>query len=123
MDCGSYRILGLKMEFPLEMSPQDIVSLQQKGEKLVVIDVREPQEFAAASIEGSQLVPMQTVPSQLDSLKALASEKALAVLCHHGMRSLNVTRWLRQQGVKGCFSISGGIDRWSREIDTNVPRY
>lgn len=111
------------MELPLEMSPRELKDLQEKGESVVLIDVREPQEFAVASIADSQLVPMQTVPGQLESIQAIAKESSLAILCHHGMRSLNVTMWLRRQGIENCFSVSGGIDRWSQEIDSSVPRY
>ena len=111
------------MESQLEMSPLDLKSRQEKGEMIVLIDVREPQEFALARIANSRLVPMQSIPAQLQSIQTLAGENTIAVLCHHGIRSLNVTAWLRQRGVENCFSLSGGIDRWSREIDPHVPRY
>jgi rhodanese-related sulfurtransferase len=45
------------------------------------------------------------------------------VFCHHGMRSLNVVNWLRNQGVEACQSISGGIDLWSSTVDPSRPRY
>ncbi|MCU1295407.1 MAG: Rhodanese-like domain protein [Bryobacterales bacterium] len=111
------------MELPLELSPQELRSRQEKGEKILVIDVREPEEVAVARIDDSRLMPMQSIPAQLQSIEALADENTLAVLCHHGVRSLNVAVWLRQRGVENCFSITGGIDRWSREIDPTVPRY
>jgi rhodanese-related sulfurtransferase len=111
------------MELPLELSPQELRSRQEKGEKILVIDVREPEEVAVARIDDSRLMPMQSIPAQLQSLEALADENTLAVLCHHGVRSLNVAVWLRQRGVENCFSVTGGIDRWSREIDPTVPRY
>jgi rhodanese-related sulfurtransferase len=113
----------MAVELPLEMSPQELKSLQEKGEKILLIDVREPQEFAAACLPDSRLIPMQTIPGHLEALQALANEHAIAVLCHHGVRSLNVAMWLRRQGIENCFSISGGIDRWSQEIDPGVPRY
>jgi len=47
----------------------------------------------------------------------------IVVICHHGMRSLQVVNWLREQGINHCASMAGGIDRWSREIDPSVPRY
>ena len=50
-------------------------------------------------------------------------ENPIVVLCHHGMRSLQVVGWLREQGVENCTSMAGGIDRWSLEIDPKVPRY
>lgn len=105
------------------MSPQEFKERQDRGEKIVLVDVREPQEFAVARIEDSRLVPMQTIPSQVAALEAMAAENTLALLCHHGVRSLNSAFWLRQQGIENCVSISGGIDRWSVEIDPQVPRY
>lgn len=111
------------MDWPLELSPQELRSVLEKGEKVALIDVREPQEYAVARIEEFQLMPMQTVPAQLQKLQTLSAEKPIAILCHHGVRSLNVAMWLRQQGIANCFSVSGGIDRWSQEIDPGVPRY
>lgn len=93
------------------------------GEKLHLIDVREPHEFALAKIEGATLIPMRAVPGELQDLEARADEAALIVYCHHGVRSLNVVNWLREQGIEACQSMSGGIDEWSLRIDPAVPRY
>lgn len=90
---------------------------------MTLIDVREPEEFAVAHIEASGLIPMRSVPAELQRLESLADEGALMVICHHGVRSLQVVYWLRQQGLENCFSVAGGIDRWSLEIDPGVPRY
>ena len=95
----------------------------QTGEKLTLIDVREPHEFQLARIAGAELVPMRAVPAELSRLDAQADDAPLIVFCHHGVRSLNVVNWLREQGVEACQSMAGGIDRWSLEIDTGVPRY
>jgi len=48
---------------------------------------------------------------------------AAFVMCHHGVRSMNVTVWLRRQGCDQAQSMRGGIDAWSREVDSNVARY
>ena len=113
----------MAVELPLEMSPQQLKSLQETGEKVALIDVREPEEFAVASLPDSRLIPMQTIPGHVETIRALASENPVAILCHHGVRSLNVAMWLRGQGVGNCFSIAGGIDRWSYEVDPDIPRY
>ena len=107
----------------LEVTPQEVQKQVGEGKRVAVIDVREPEEFALTRIEGSELVPMGTVPGQLQRLEGLADEQSLMVLCHHGVRSLQVVSWLRARGVENCFSVAGGIDRWSREIDPGVPRY
>jgi len=108
---------------PLEITPQEIQRRLAAREKIALIDVREPGEFQLARIEGAELVPMQTVPSELSRLDAQADDTPLIVFCHHGARSLNVVNWLRGQGVDACQSMAGGIDRWSLEIDPSVPRY
>jgi len=89
----------------------------------VLIDVREPEEFAITRIEGATLIPMRSVPANLQQLEAKAGEATLIVFCHHGVRSLNVVNWLREQGVAGCQSMAGGIDAWSATVDASVPRY
>ena len=107
----------------LEISPQDAAQRLKEAHRAVLIDVREPEEFAVSRIEGSRLIPMQSVPAQLQQLESLADESALLILCHHGVRSLQVAAWLRERGIENCYSITGGIDRWSLEIDPSVPRY
>jgi rhodanese-related sulfurtransferase len=107
----------------LEVTPQDVQNQWVAGKPLVLIDVRQPEEFALTRIEGSQLVPMGSVPGELQRLEGLADEQSLMVICHHGVRSLQVVSWLRARGVENCFSVAGGIDRWSLEVDPAVPRY
>lgn len=108
---------------PLEISPQEVKRRLDSGETLNLIDVREPHEFAQAKIEGADLVPMRSVPGELHSLEARAEKAPLIVFCHHGMRSLNVVSWLREQGLENCQSMAGGIDAWSLAVDPSVPRY
>jgi len=90
-------------------------------EPLVILDVREPWEYAAAHIDGSKHMPMGEVPAR--SHQELDSEEHIVVICHHGVRSLNVAHWLRQQGFEKAQSLQGGIDHWSRTIDPKVPVY
>ena len=66
---------------------------------------------------------MGTVPAVVQDLENKADEGALIVYCHHGVRSLQVVAWLRDRGIFCCYSMAGGIDRWSREVDAMVPRY
>ena len=108
---------------PLEITPREVRQRLDGGEKIALIDVREPGEFQLARIAGAELIPMRTVPAELQRLDALAEETPLIVFCHHGIRSLNVVHWLREQGVAACQSMAGGIDRWSLEIDPSVTRY
>jgi rhodanese-related sulfurtransferase len=87
----------------------------------LLLDVREPWEYTLASIPGSLLMPMGDVPSRAH--QELDPDQPIVVLCHHGMRSLSVTMWLREQGFEHVQSLAGGIDRWSRVIEPSIPRY
>jgi rhodanese-related sulfurtransferase len=107
----------------IETTPAEVKRRLDGGERLFLIDVRQPEEHQMARIAGAELVPMNTIPAALQALEAKSDEGTLIVFCHHGMRSLNVVNWLRGQGVTACQSISGGIDRWSLEIDPSIPRY
>jgi rhodanese-related sulfurtransferase len=103
-----------------EITPQELHQLRESSEQLIVLDVREPWERQAASIVGSQHIAMADVPSRVQELDP---EQHIVVYCHHGVRSLSVTDWLRKQGYDNTQSMAGGIDRWSLEIDPKVPRY
>ena len=103
-----------------EISPANASTLL-KTSAARLIDVREPWEFATAQIEGSVLIPMGEVPARAH--QELDPEEHLVVLCHHGMRSMNVTVWLRNQGFEQVQSLRGGIDAWSVEVDPSIARY
>jgi adenylyltransferase/sulfurtransferase len=111
------------VELPLETTAKDVKRRVDAGETLLLIDVREPFEHQIARIGDSELIPMNTVPAALQQIERKSDDGALIVFCHHGMRSLSVVNWLRQQGVANCQSMSGGIDSWSADIDPAVPRY
>ena len=106
-----------------EIEPREVRRLLNDGERLILIDVREPGEHKQASIEGAELIPMGSVPARLQHIEALADDATVVVFCHHGVRSLHVVNWLREKGVEACQSMAGGIDRWSREVDPAVPQY
>jgi rhodanese-related sulfurtransferase len=107
---------------PFELKPLEVKEKLAAGE-VALIDVREVAEYQMAHIDGSELIPMSTVPQQLQYLEGLAENKLLVVLCHHGMRSLSVVSWLRKQGLENCVSMAGGIDLWARAVDPAVPKY
>jgi rhodanese-related sulfurtransferase len=106
-----------------EISPLDAKAALDQPGNAVLIDVREPEEFAVSHLENSCLIPMRNIPAELQKLDEWAETQNLLVLCHHGVRSLQVVAWLREKGIDGCYSIAGGIDRWSREVDPSVPQY
>ena len=104
-----------------EISPEAFAQLRQQPNAPLLLDVREPWEFQTASLPDSLLMPMGDVPSRAHA--ELDPDSPIVVLCHHGMRSLSVTMWLRNQGFESVQSLGGGIDAWSRTIDPSVPRY
>lgn len=87
----------------------------------ILLDVREPWEFEIAGLPDSILMPMGEIPSRVH--QELDPDAHIVVLCHHGIRSLQVTFWLRNQGFDHVQSLAGGIDYWSRAIDPSIPRY
>jgi rhodanese-related sulfurtransferase len=111
------------MDLPWETSPQAVHASLAAGESLVVLDVRTPEELAICRIAGATHIPMDQIPGELQRIEAMAEDAKIVVICHHGVRSMNVTAWLRQQGVANCQSMSGGIDLWSLTVDHSIPRY
>ena len=103
-----------------EISAADAAALNRE-KKARLIDVREPWEVATAHIEGAMTMPMGDVPARAH--QELDPDEHLVVFCHAGVRSMNVTVWLRNQGFENVQSLRGGIDAWSLEVDPKVPRY
>ena len=107
---------------PSELSPW-LATVRPHGEPLV-LDVREPSELRTASVNAKDFtlltIPMGTVPARLSELDP---NRAIACLCHHGGRSMQVASFLQARGFAHVANIAGGIDAWSVELDTSVPRY
>ena len=104
----------------LEITPTEVKARLDRGESVVLVDVREPWEFEICRIEGAKLVPLGALAA---SLNTFPDVDELICYCHHGMRSLDAAAWLRFQGFEKAKSLAGGIERWSLEVDSKVPRY
>jgi rhodanese-related sulfurtransferase len=104
-----------------ESTPEELKRKLDQGAAVTLLDVREPWEIETAHMAGAKLVPMGDIPSRAH--QELDPEDHIVVVCHHGVRSLNVTAWLRQQGFENAQSMRGGIDAWSRSVDATVPVY
>jgi rhodanese-related sulfurtransferase len=104
----------------MEIAPREVKDMLGRGEKVLFVDVRERWEYETSHIEGSVLIPLGEIPTNLPRLKAAGD---VVLFCHHGMRSMDAAAWLRSQGVQGARSMAGGIDRWAAEIDPHTPRY
>ena len=87
---------------------------------IVLLDVRELPELALSSLPGVTHIPMGAIPRRIDELDP---DAAVVVMCHHGVRSMRVALFLKQQGFSDVSNLRGGIDAWSLELDPSVPRY
>jgi len=103
-----------------ELSPTEFQERRNNGELWQLLDVREPWELATASVPDAISIPMGDVA---DRLGELDREQAVAVLCHSGGRSARVASLLAQSGFNRVANISGGIDAWSQQLDSQIPRY
>ena len=102
------------------ISPVELKARIDKGEKLILLDVREQWEFDLAKINGSTLIPLGTL---LQSMGKLNRDSEIIAICHHGMRSADATNFLLQQGFSNVKNLVGGIDAWSAQVDRSIPRY
>jgi len=104
----------------IEITPREVNERLERGEQFLFVDVREPWEHQTSRIDGSTLIPLREIPANLARFE---SADEVVLFCHHGMRSLDAAAWLRSQGVESARSMTGGIERWSAEVDSRVPRY
>jgi adenylyltransferase/sulfurtransferase len=103
-----------------EMTPRELADRMKKGTAPRIIDVREPHEFAIAKLPGAELVPLGTLGQHLGEFDP---DSEMVVLCHSGMRSAWAVGQLRQLGFNRVMNLTGGIARWSDEVDPSVPKY
>jgi glyoxylase-like metal-dependent hydrolase (beta-lactamase superfamily II)/rhodanese-related sulfurtransferase len=103
----------------LQVTPQELKRKLDAGEDFVLVDVREPDEFAEANIDGV-LIPLRELPKRYAELD---SSKEVVVYCHTGGRSQRAVEFLYEKGFRKVKNLIGGIDAWSRTIDPRVPRY
>ncbi len=102
------------------ISPKQLAERLESGANLRFIDVREPQEFALATVEKAELLPLSRFNEWIDTLEP---SEEIVVMCHHGIRSANVCMFLIRNGFEKVLNLDGGIDLWSKEVDENIPRY
>jgi adenylyltransferase/sulfurtransferase len=102
------------------ITPKDLKARLDKGEAILIIDVREDWEVQRASLPNTINIPMQDIP---DSTDRIPQDKPVVIMCHSGGRSSQVVRWLEPQGYSNLINLAGGISAWSREVDSSVPQY
>jgi adenylyltransferase/sulfurtransferase len=105
-----------------EIDVHELAGKLARAEPIYLLDVRQAWEHDLAALAGSVLIPINDLPARLP--EARPPEGALVVVyCHHGIRSLSGAALLERHGFAGVVSLHGGIDAWSRAIDSQVPRY
>lgn len=108
-----------------EISVEALHELRTRAQPHRLLDVREESEWRLARIEGAELLPLSRLARELDAALPADLEKdtTIVVVCHHGVRSAEVTAWMRQQEFTQVYSLDGGLEAWSQHIDPRVPRY
>ena len=94
--------------------------LEQATDHPLLLDVREPWEYQIVNLENSRLIPMRSIPQQA---KSLDPEQETIVICHHGIRSRQVARFLEGIGFTNLINLRGGMDAWARDTDTQLATY
>jgi rhodanese-related sulfurtransferase len=103
-----------------DIEPFHLNQRLRRGDRLQLLDVREPEEVAIAPFPGALHIPMGDVASQRGALDPAAE---WVIICHHGIRSAHVALYLARMGFERVVNLVGGIDRWSLTVDPSVPRY
>lgn len=111
-----------------EISPHELRKKMESGEDFIILDVREPAEVNQVHLDDHRAlyVPLSTLASAGPSAipeKALNPETEIVVICHHGVRSAQVTVWLKGQGWERVFSLRGGVDAYALLVDPAIGRY
>ena len=103
-----------------ELTPVHLKERLDRGEDLVVLDVREAHEWDICRIEGARLIPMRSIP---EHAATLPRDRDIVVLCRSGARSARVATWLRSQGFERVYNLSGGILAWIDTVDPTQNKY
>ena len=103
-----------------KIDPVTLKARLDRGESVLILDVREPFEIALAPFPGATHIPMGDIPSRLTELDP---DLETVVVCHHGVRSAQVAMYLARSGFERVLNLSGGIDLWSETADAATPRY
>jgi rhodanese-related sulfurtransferase len=105
----------------MNITPPELKARLETTADIRLVDVREPDEWAIARIPGAELIPLSQF--QQKALETLSAEDKIVLYCHHGIRSARAQDFLKSQGYKDVLNLSGGIDAWSIQVDSKVPRY
>jgi len=104
-----------------EITATELKTRMDAGEDVQLIDVRQPDEYAFAKIEGAKLIPLGEIVNRMDELDA---SKELILQCKSGGRSAHAIDFLTRAGYTGKMAnLKGGITAWSNDVDPKIPKY
>ena len=106
----------------MEIAPLELAERLRRGERIFLLDVRQPWEHQLSRLPDQALIPLPELPGRLDEVQPPEGAQ-IVCYCHHGIRSLTAAALLRDAGFAGALSLAGGIDLWSRTVDPALPRY
>ena len=107
-------------KLPKSISAKELNELLNSAEKIQIVDVREHFEWDICHIEGGLNIPMDLI---VESLDKISKDITTVVMCHHGVRSMNVIQYLESKGYKNLINLEGGIHAWATKIDSNMATY
>lgn len=104
-----------------QMTPSQLRDyLETASTAPLLLDVREPWEFDICAIDNSILIPMGQIPAKIDTLNP---DQEIVVICHHGIRSAQVCRYLEHQGFEQMINLAGGVEAWAKDVDIDMAVY
>ena len=103
-----------------EKTPLEIKEMIASNPSLKIVDVREQWEFDKCHIESSKHIPMGKIP---DSIDYFEGSSEYVIVCHHGIRSRTVALYLEQNGVNNLYNLTGGLEKWSDDVDPDMEKY
>ena len=104
------------------MTPAELATALRSPNPPHLLDVRQPDEHAFVALPNSTLIPLAEVPMRADEIEAWKDEEVV-VYCHHGVRSAMAIAYLRAAGFTKLHNLSGGLARWTEEVEPTMPRY
>ncbi len=118
--CGAAPAAARGREGTMELTVFELKEALARGERPMLVDVRQPWEVELCRIDGSHHIPLHQLPERLAEI---AADAAVVTICHTGKRSLQAARFLQAHGVTNARSLTGGVDAWAVSVDPTMARY
>jgi adenylyltransferase/sulfurtransferase len=122
--CGEHSVVQFRDHEELchpmnetQVTPAEIAERISKGQEIILIDVREPMEWNTGHVDSAHHIPMSQVPTRLDEIPR---DRDVVMICRSGARSERVRQFLVQQGYTRVANLTGGMQRWAREVDPSI---